>query len=368
MVNRLKQRLPHALKARLRRPYYRFKHRRARHRNQEKLKMENKVKWGIIGTGAIARIFAEGLSFVEDAQLVAVGSRKQATADSFAKEYGVPKAYPTYEALAQDPNIEMVYISTPHPMHKENALLCIENGKGLLVEKPFTLNRADTEEVIKAAREKQVFMMEAMWTRFIPAVVQVRKLIAEGVIGEVRMFHADFGFDGNPDPKGRLLNPELGGGALLDVGIYPISFAWMVLGEPQSVSGYAYLGDTGVDEQFAGVFHYAGGQLATVAGSVTIDSPREAVIMGTKGQIRVHYPFWFPEKLTVSVKGTIDNVLTFPVEGSGYRYEAEEVARCLAAGKLESEIMPLDESAAIMGTLDELRRQWGLRYPGESGV
>lgn len=328
--------------------------------------MSDTIKWGILSTGGIARQFAEGLSLLPDAKLVAVGSRNQAAADEFGDLFNVPKRYPTYEALVNDPDIDVIYIGTPHIFHRDNMRLCLEAGKHVLCEKAFTINAAEAEEAINLAREKGLFLMEAMWTRFLPAVIKVRELLAEGVIGDVRLFQADFGFNLDFDASHRAYNPELGGGALLDVGIYPISFASMVFGtQPAEISSYAYLGQTGVDEVSAGTFRYPNGALAQFSGAVSIETTREAIIFGTKGHIRVHNPFWFPDTLTLTLRGQAPQVIDVPKQGNGYSYEADEVAKCIRAGQLESAIMPLDETLAIMRTLDSLRAQWGLKYPTE---
>jgi predicted dehydrogenase len=327
--------------------------------------MSNKVRWGIIGTGHIAKKFAEGLLSLPEAELVAVGSRSQASADDFAAWYGIPHRHATYAGLANDPDVDAVYVSTPHPFHKDNSLLCLKAGKAVLCEKPFALNAAQAEEVIKLARAKKLFLMEAMWTRFLPVMVEVRELLAEDAIGEVRMLIADFGFRADWNPKSRLLNPELGGGALLDVGIYSLSLASAVFGTPSRVTGLAHLGATGVDEQAAAVLGYNQGQLALLAAAVRTNSPQEALLLGTEGSIRIHSPWWKPTMLTLSKTGQADEVVELPYSSNGYNYEAAEVMACLRAGKTESDIMPLNETLSILKTADELRAEWGLKYPVE---
>ncbi|NJN97826.1 MAG: Gfo/Idh/MocA family oxidoreductase [Anaerolineales bacterium] len=327
--------------------------------------MMDKIRWGILGTGAIAHKFATGLKAASGAELAAVGSRAQATADQFGDTFGVPRRYASYEALAGDPEVDVIYVSTPHPLHKDNTLLCLEAGKAVLCEKPFALNAAETEAMINLARQKKLFLMEAMWTRFLPAVIKVRQLIADDVIGEVRMLMADLGFRAEFDPTGRLFDPALGGGALLDVGIYPVSFASMIFGTPAKVTSLAHLGATGVDEQSAMLLSYAGGQLSILAAAVRVDIPSEAIIMGTKGQIRVHAPIYCPVRLTLSRPEQGEEIIDLPLEGNGYNYQALEVMNCLRNGWLESATMPLDETLAIMRTMDEIRAPWGLKYPTE---
>lgn len=360
------QTLKYLLKPYLRPLYYRFKYHRAKHRNQEKLTMPDTIRWGIIGTGSIAGAFAYGLSILPDATLAAVGSRSQKAADKFGEQFGVPKRYPSYAALAHDPEIDAVYIATPHNLHEENTLLCLEAGKAVLCEKPFAINAAQSERMIQKAREKKLFLMEAMWTRFLPSIVHLRELLSAGEIGEVRMLQADFGFRTNFDPKSRAFDPALGGGALLDVGIYPISLASMVFGrQPAQITSQARLGQTGVDEECAGVFQYEDEQMALVSAAVRTETPQEATIMGTKGWIRLHRPFFKTEKLSIYLRDQKEREIAIPMEGNGYNYEAAEVMACLRAGKLASSIMPLDETLAIMQTLDKMRAQWGLKYPGE---
>ena len=239
----------------------------------------DKIRWGILGTGVIARKFATGLKSAPGAELAAVGSRSQATADEFGDTFGARRRYASYEALANDPEIDVIYVSTPHPMHKDNTLLGLNAGKAVLCEKPFCLNAAEAETMINLARSKGLFLMEAMWTRYLPAVIKTRQLIADGVLGEIRMIMADFGFRFEFDPQHRLLNPELGGGALLDAGVYPISFTSMIFGPPVRVMSMAHLGQTGVDEQAAILLEHEQGRLALIATAVRTDTPSHVIVM-----------------------------------------------------------------------------------------
>jgi predicted dehydrogenase len=327
--------------------------------------MTEKIRWGIIGTGNISSQFARGLAVLPDAELVAVGSRTRASAEAFGARFDVPHRHASYEALTRDPDVDAVYVGTPHSLHRSNSMMCLQAGKAVLCEKPFTINAAEAEEVIKLAREEGCFLMEAMWTRFLPLSERVRELLAAGTIGPVQMLAADLGFRARFDPKHRLFDPQLGGGALLDVGIYPLSLASMIFGPPTHITGMAHMGETGVDEQAAVTLGYAGGQLAVLYASIRTTTPKEAILMGTQGQIRIHAPMFVPSKLTLSVDGQDDKVLEMPFTGNGYNYEATEVMNCLRAGKLESDLMPLDETLSIMRTLDTIRAQWGLRYPME---
>jgi len=327
--------------------------------------MKDKIRWGILSTGWIANKFARGLSVLPDAEIVAVGSRAQATADAFGDQFDVPHRHASYAALAADPDVDVVYIGTPHPFHKENSLLCLQAGKAVLCEKPFTINAGEAEEVIALAREKGLFLMEALWSRYIPVIVRLREMLAEGAIGEVRALTADLGFRREVDPQSRLFDPELGGGALLDVGIYPISFASMVLGTPSRIASMATMGQTGVDELAGIVFGYDEGQLAILHTALQTNTAIEATVMGTRGQMRVHSPWYYGTTLTLSVEEHENEVISLPYEGNGYNFEAAEVMRCLREGKRESDVMPLNETLAIMQTLDAIRAQWGFKYPME---
>ena len=326
--------------------------------------MPETLRWGILGPGNIARKFAEGLAHAEAAELVAVGSRSRDKADAFGEAFDIPHRHASYEALADDADVDAIYVATPHPMHRPNSILCLEAGKAVLCEKPFTVNAAEAREVIAAAREKGVFLMEAMWSRFLPAMVTLREMLAAGAIGEVRMILGDFGFRCGWDPAGRLLDPALAGGGLLDVGVYPISLASMILGAPVGVAGAAHIGETGVDEQAGMVLTCAGGALAVLATGVRTSTPHEAWILGTDGKIHLHAGWWRGSRITV-YKGSDTEDTDVPAVGNGYNYEADEVARCVAAGKTESGVMPLDETVSIMETMDALRAVWGLKYPME---
>lgn len=323
------------------------------------------VRWGILGPGAIARSFAEGLKSAADARLIAVGSRDAAKAEEFGARYDAPNRHGSYQALVEDPEVDAIYVATPHTFHKEHCLLALNAGKPVLCEKPFTINAPEAEAVVKTAREKGVFLMEGMWSRFFPLMTRLREIVQAGEIGPVRMVEADFGFRAGFNPQSRLFDPQLGGGALLDVGVYVVSFASMILGTPDRFAGLATLGETGVDEQSAMILGHPSGALAILSTAVRTNTPHNAVILGEEGRIVIQPPFWKPTKMTVSRSGKPDEIIEIPFVGSGFNYEAEEVGHCLAAGKLESDLLPLDESLAIMRTMDTLRSQWGITYPTE---
>lgn len=324
------------------------------------------LRWGIVGTGAIAGRFAEGLASVPGARLVAVASRTPEGAARFGATHAVPARYVGAAALAADPDVDAVYIATPHPRHHPDTLACLAGGKAVLCEKPFAMNAAETRAMIVAARARGVFLMEAMWTHCFPAMARVRELLAAGAIGAVRQVHASFGFRTAWNPQSRLLDPALGGGALLDVGIYPVALARMVFGRaPARVTGLAHLGETGVDEQSAMLLAYPDGALAVLSCAVRTATRHDAVIYGTDGHIVIPR-FWQPERLLVKRGAAPEQEMVFPPDGNGYRHEAAHVADCLGAGLLESPILPLSATLDNLLTLDQLRADWGLRYPMEA--
>lgn len=322
-------------------------------------------KWGILGTGKIARRFMQAAFYVPEAQVVAVGSRSQATANQFGAQFGVPKRYGSYDALLADPEVEIVYVATPHSLHAENTLAALQAGKHVLCEKPFTLNAAQAEQVIHAARASGKFVMEGMWTRCFPVVREIVRRLQAGELGEVRVVIADFGFRAPFDPASRLFAPELGGGALLDVGVYPVALAFMVLGAPKQTLSTATLGSTGVDELCSIVFTYENGAHALLSASLRADTPKQAHICGTNARITIPEPWWKPsEAYLIRTDGTTEHLL-YPYEGDGLQFEIRHVHDCLRQRLTESPWMPLDETLAIMRVLDTLRAQWGVRYPGE---
>ena len=329
--------------------------------------MSETIRWGILGTGAIAHKFADALTVVPDAELAAVGSRAQNTADAFGDEFDIPRRHDSYTSLAEDPEVDAIYVSSPHPMHHDNTLLCLNADKAVLCEKPFALNAREAESMIQCARDRGLFLMEAMWTRFLPAIAQVRQWLADEAIGDVRLMMADFGFRANFNPEGRLLNPELGGGALLDIGVYVVSLASMVYGEqPDRVAALADIGTTGVDEQTTMAFHYDSGAMAALACAVRTDTPRAVSILGTKGNIHIPTPFYDTYTATLNVDGEAPVAVEPDRVENGFKYEIEEVGRCLRDGLLESPALSLEETLAIISTLDAVRAEIGLKYPMEA--
>jgi len=278
------------------------------------------------------------------------------------------RAHGSYRELAEDTEVDAVYVASPHIGHAEHAELCIANGKAVLCEKPFAVTAGEARRMIATARLHKRFLMEAMWTRFLPVMAQVRTWLEEGAIGEPRMVTADFGFRCEMNPESRLLNPTLAGGALLDLGIYVLAFARMVFRErPIEIKGVADIGSTGVDEQAGIVLRYPGGRVAVLSCALRTCTPHEARVDGTAGRIVIP-AFSRGTGAVMTQEGGMPVTQALPFAGTGYQFEAAEVGRCLRAGALESPVMPLDESLELMETMDALREQWGLRYPGETAA
>ena len=323
------------------------------------------IRWGILSTGSIAHKFAKGLGDLPDTELLAVGSRSQASANAFGDEFGIERRYSSYVELAADPDLDVVYVGTPHTLHCENTLMLLEAGKAVLCEKPFALNVEQAKEMIETAQRRKLFVMEAVWTRFLPHMLKARELIAEGALGELRLLQADFGFRMGVDPEHRLFDLAFGGGALLDVGIYPVSLAHELFGAPVEIKSFGNLGETGVDEENAVVLKHENGELSLLASSLRLDTSQEAMITGTEGRLKLHGPWWAPTNLTL-YKGEEAESIEVPCPLNGYNYEALEVNRCLREGWLESETMSHGDTLAVLETLDTLRAQWGLHYPAEA--
>lgn len=329
--------------------------------------MQKKIRWGILGCGRIAASFAESLKYVPDAELVAVASKTKSKAMEFAKSFSVEYCYDNYLDLITNQDVDVVYVATTHNYHYETCVLCIENKKPVLCEKPFTVNSREARQLIALARQNKVFLMEAMWTRFLPCVLEIERSISEGIIGDIMIFKGDFGIGAKNrenSPK-YYFDPHLAGGALLDIGIYPVSFSSMVYKKaPDKIETYGYIGDTKVDEQAAYIFQYGDGKMAVLSSSFIVDMPHDGLICGTKGYIRIP-DFSRPTRYFEKLFDQEEREFVIPFESNGLQYQAQEVNRCLREGKLESEIMPLNETLEIMETLDRLRAKWGLKYPVE---
>ena len=316
--------------------------------------MSDPIRWGILGTGGIAHTFASDLSYIDDGVVAAIGSRSQSSADSFGDRFGVPRRYDSYEELVRDDQVDAVYVATPHPMHFENASLALGAGKPVLVEKAFTMTGQEARDLVALARHQGLFLMEAMWTRFLPHVIALRELISAGRLGEIVSFEADHGQWFALDPSFRLFAPELGGGALLDLGVYPVSFASMLLGTPERITALVEPAFTGVDGQVSMIFGYQSGAQSTLSCTSLARTATRACVSGTRARVEIAGDFYAPTSMALITRDGEREDFVFDTQGRGLHYEAHEVARCLREGRMESDSMPLDESIAIMETMDQI--------------
>jgi predicted dehydrogenase len=321
------------------------------------------IRWGILATGGIAEKFTEDLRLLPDAEVLAVGSRTIEAARKFADRYAIPRAYGSWHELAADSDVDVVYVATPHQAHYAAALVCLEAGRAVLCEKPLTLDAASSAALISAARDRGVFLMEAMWTRCMPAVRRLVELVADGAIGDVTAVHAEFGLSGPFAPEHRLRNPALGGGALLDLGIYPVTMAHLALGVPAEVRAWAHLGPEGTDENTALILGYGSGALASLTCGIVGATANRAVVTGTTGRIELPRSFHHPKRLSVYRFAGEPEVIEAGFDGWGYGNEALEVHRCLRAGLTESPLVPWSTTLEVMSILDTARAQIGVTYP-----
>ena len=322
------------------------------------------IRWGILATGGIANSFTEDLKLLPDATIVAVASRTAPAAEAFAERHGITRAYGTWLELAQDPNVDVIYVATPHSAHHAAAKLCLEAGKAVLCEKPLTLSAAQAEDLFEIAQAGGVFFMEAMWTRANPVIRALTALLADGAIGEITAVTADFGVAGPFPPGHRMRAPELGGGALLDLGVYPVTFAHIVLGQPDTVTAWASLTPEGTDQNTGLILGYAkSGAIATLHCGFVGETSQRASVTGTRGRIEIPHHFFRPDRFTLVRSGEVDE-FSLPLRGNGLAYQAEEVMRCLRAGLTESPLIPHSATLAVMRTLDAARTQIGVVYPG----
>lgn len=324
---------------------------------------ERPIRWGILATGQIATTFVEDLRRVPDAEVVAVGSRTQAAADAFARRYAIPRGYGDWASLAADSTVDVVYVATPHSAHQAAAAPCLAAGRAVLCEKPLTLDAASGRELVQTARSAGRFLMEAMWTRCNPTIRRLVELVADGAIGEVTAVHADFGLAGPLPPQHRLLDPALGGGALLDLGIYPVTLAHLLLGEPDRIEAWASLTPAGVDQQTGLLLGYASPALAALTCGFIGPTSCTATVTGRSGRIALPAPFFRPDRLTLHRTGTGPEVLAAPLAGHGYLPEIEEVHRCLRAGLTESPLVPHAATLSVLSVLDRVRARIGVTYP-----
>src|SRR5215469_11667352 len=323
------------------------------------------ARWGILGTGGIARQFTRDL-LLAGHTVTAVGSRAKETAEGFAALFELPAAHPSYESLVADPSVDLVYVATPHPLHYPNAKLALEAGKHVLVEKPFTLNAAQAEDLVTLAADRGLLVLEAMWTRWLPHMARLREIVAAGTIGALRSMSADHTQLLPDDPAHRLNDLKLGGGALLDLGVYPVSFASQLFGAPQSIQAVATFKETGADAQVATMFRYPGGQIATTYSASISRGPNVAIVLGDSGRIEIDSVWYAPTGLRIyDNAGNLVEQYRPPVAGRGMHFQAAEAERLVSEGRTASSILPPQETVAIMATLDTIREQIGLRYPDE---
>lgn len=323
------------------------------------------LRWGILGPGGIARAFTRDLRLA-GLDVAAVGSRRAEVATAFAEEFEVARVHTSYDDLVSDPDVDIVYIATPHPFHAEQAILALRHGKHVLVEKPFTLTGAQARAVRDAARETGLLAMEAMWTRYLPHMERIRALVADGALGELRAVFADHTQRISSDPSHRLNNLDLGGGSLLDLGVYPISFAWDMLGAPTAVTAAARIGETGADVEVATIMTHGGGALSTSISASQSAGPNLAHVVGTDARIDIDRVWYNATSFRLTAPdGTVLEDYVSQVDGRGMQYQALAAERLVAAGAADSDVLPIDETVAIMETLDEIRGIIGVHYPGQ---
>ncbi|PKP47570.1 MAG: hypothetical protein CVT94_11025 [Bacteroidetes bacterium HGW-Bacteroidetes-11] len=324
--------------------------------------MPEKIKWGIIGPGKIAGKFAQDLQLVENAVLHGVASRDAGRSAAFAQKYNAVHVFENYEALATDPEIDIIYVATPHVFHFEQTMLCLRSGKAVLCEKPLGMNAREVKIMTDEARARNLFLMEALWTRFIPGTEKLIELIRQDAIGKIHYVKADFGFLGDGNKSSRVYNPDLGAGTLLDIGIYPVYLSLLLLGIPDQIKAVATFTDTGVDSFCVILFDYLSGEKAFSESSILSNTPIEAFIYGQKGSIKMHSRFHHTEKLTLQLNDNTSETFQNTYIGNGYYHEIVEVMECLKSGKTESEKMPHSMSLDLIRTLDNIRKDIGLKY------
>jgi predicted dehydrogenase len=330
--------------------------------------MERTIRWGILGCGKIARKFASDLQWVKNAKLVAVGAREQATADAFAEDFPATYKHNSYEALVQNPEVDVIYVATPHGLHHEHVMLCLRHKKAVLCEKAFALNYRESKEMIAFARSQKVFLMEAFWTRFLPHYQKTKELITQGKIGSIKYINAEFGFKPTPPVAQRIYDPALGGGSLLDIGIYPVFLALDLLGKPDHISASMVAAASGVDDQCSIQFQYNNGAIAHLFSTFASDLATGADIAGGQGRIRFTHRFHGPTTQLEFYPNIVDSleVLSFEkAKGNGYEYEAQHVTDCLQKGLMESPIRTLDDTLLLMETLDTIRKKAGIKYEAD---
>ena len=327
--------------------------------------MTEPIRWGILATGRIASDFTEDLALIPDAKAVAVASRSAGPAERFAADHGIERAHASWQALAEDPDVDVVYVGTPHNAHYAATKMMLEAGKAVLCEKPFTVSAAAAQDLFDTAKRNNVFLAEAMWQRVNPAILRATELVADGTIGAIRTVQADFGIRAPMDDGHRLRNPDLAGGALLDLGVYPVSFADIFLGPPDRVQASAKLTDLGVDETTSMLLSYESGAQATLMCSISASSPITGVLVGEIGHIEFASSFYKSKQLTIRPHGGEPIVEELPYDGNGLRFQAIEVGICLRDGRIESDLLTQGGTMSVMETMDKVRALTGVRYPDE---
>ncbi len=328
------------------------------------------IRWGILGAGRIARKFAGDLQYAEGCVLIAVGSRSKESADEFNKEFPVKYAHESYEALVQNPEVDVIYIATPHNLHHENTLLCLQHNKAVLCEKPFAMNKKQAVEMIEMAKEKKIFLMEALWTKFHPHYIKMQEMVGQGLLGEIKSVLVNFGFKPAPPVPKRLFDPALGGGTLMDIGIYNVFIAMSVIGKPDHIDAVMTPSATGVDEQCAILFRYKNGALAQLFSTFSSNLATEADICGTEGRIRLTSRFYETSSNVEFYNERVDSKQVIPIQkeqGFGYQYEARHVNECLRNGLTESPVMSFADTLLLIETLDEIRKIAGIHYSADAG-
>ena len=326
--------------------------------------MPQNYRWGILAPGKIAHKFAKGLESVPGAQLYAIGSRNIERAKEFAEQYHAPVYYGSYQELANDPQVDIVYVASPHTFHMENSLLCLQQGKAVLCEKPLAINSKQVQKMIKASQDNHAFLMEALWSRFLPNIIKTKELCDSGIIGKPQHLAADFGFKATFDPNSRLFDPQLGGGALLDIGIYPLFFAQYLFGNPVDVTSTAELASTGVDQSCSVQLTFSDERTAELTFTITEATAVEAYIWGDKGKLMLPNRWYQPVNIFSQTSGEQEE-LTIDFVGNGYNYQAVEVQQCLDEGKIQSDNWSHWDSLSLMELMDEIRRQCGIEYPAD---
>lgn len=330
--------------------------------------MSQNIRWGILGAGKIAKKFASDLRLVKDAELIAIGSRNVDTAQVFARDYPAKYLHGGYESLVKNPEVDIIYVATPHNFHYEHTLLCLQHDKAVLCEKPFAINAREASAMIALAKEKKVFLMEALWTKFLPHFIKVKELVASGQVGTIKSVLVKFGFRPTEPIAPRIFDPALAGGTMLDIGIYNVFMALSILGKPTEIDAVMTPASTGIDEQCAVTFRYWNGAMAQLFSSFASNIATEADIHGSNGRLRLTHRFYAPDTTIEYYPGWIDSKEVIPVEkeaGWGYQYQIRHVCDCLRSGLTESPVMSFTDTMLLIETLDAIRAKAGIKYEAD---